>query len=630
MRLRTSGSSSGSSPRPRGAAERAAGSEEAATDVGGSASPRGGTTNSESPPQGFPAADQRAGRPGFRRWRTSGGRPASGRSLELLVGLLLVGGLGLGGIVAGWGIVAPASSAAGGPPRFVEEAVAAGVDAEYDGDFEFFVGGGVAVLDCDADGRPDLYIAGGTSPAGLYRNESEPGGPLRFRRLPNPVTDLEAVTGAYPLDIDGDGRPDLVVLRRGENVLLRALGDCRFERANERWGFDGGSAWTTAFSATFEAGATWPTLAFGNYLVSADPLGGCAPGLLLRPKEEGVGFGRPIPLEPSWCTLSVLFSDWDRSGRRDLRVSNDRHYYREASDGQEQLWRIEPGAPPRLYTAADGWQRLRIWGMGIATDDLTGDGFPEYYLTSQGDNKLQTLAEGPVRPTFTDIALRLGVTAHRPYVGDTTLASTAWHPEFDDVNNDGFVDLFVSKGNVEAQLDFAARDPSNLLLGSAEGTFREVGQEAGIVRFARARGAAVVDLNADGLLDLVVVNRRERVSLWRNVGAGDADHPVPMGHWLAVVPIDPTSPNRDAIGAWLEVRLGDRVLRRERTLGGGHVSGELGPIHVGLGSATRAEIRVEWPDGAWSPWLSVEADAVVVVDRSKPGVERLASPTPTR
>ena len=84
----------------------------------------------------------------------------------------------------------------------------------------------------------------------------------------------------------------------------------------------------------------------------------------------------------------MLFSDWDHSGRRDLRVSNDRHYYR---TGQEQLWRIEPGEPPTEYTEADGWRPLQIWGMGIASQDVTGDGLPEVFLTSQADNKLQTL-----------------------------------------------------------------------------------------------------------------------------------------------------------------------------------------------------------------------------------------------
>ena len=89
--------------------------------------------------------------------------------------------------------------------------------------------------------------------------------------------------------------------------------------------------------------------------------------------------------------------------------------------------------------------------MGIASQDVTGDGLPEVFLTSQGDNKLQTLAAGTERPEYRDIALRLGVTAQRPYTGGDILPSTAWHPEFADVNNDGVSDLLVTKGNVDAQ-----------------------------------------------------------------------------------------------------------------------------------------------------------------------------------
>ena len=102
----------------------------------------------------------------------------------------------------------------------------------YDGDFTFFVGGGVAAFDCDDDGRPDLYFAGGTNPAALYRNESPVGGRAAVRPDAGsaPPTSTRVV-GAYPVDIDGDGRIDLAVLRYGENVLLRGLGDCRFERA---------------------------------------------------------------------------------------------------------------------------------------------------------------------------------------------------------------------------------------------------------------------------------------------------------------------------------------------------------------------------------------------------------------
>ena len=500
------------------------------------------------------------------------------------------------------------------PPLFVEKAAAAGIDHSYDGEFAFFVGGGVAAFDCNDDGLPDLYFAGGVNPAALYNNHSTVGGELRFERLNSPITDLTSVTGAYPLDMDGDDQVDLAVLRLGENVMLRGLGDCRFERANETWGIDGGNEWTAAFSAKWEGSASLPTLAFGNYVAlseTGDQTGECSDSVMLRPDETAT-YGTPIPLSPGWCTLSILFSDWDRSGRGDLRLTNDRHYYR---DGEEQLWRVAEGERPRLYTQEEGWQTMKIWGMAIASYDLTGDGLPEVFLTSQGDNKLQTLADGAAEPNYVDIALDRGANAHRPFTGaDMVLPSTAWHAEFQDVNNDTFVDLFVAKGNVEAMPEFASDDPSNLLLGNPDGTFTERAQEAGVVNFDRGRGAALVDFNLDGLLDLVEVNRRENIKLWRNVGSGEADRPSPLGRWIALQ-LEQLGPNRDAIGSWIEVRAGNRTMERELTVGGGHAGGQLGWIHFGLGTEDEAKIRVQWPDGEKGPWMTVDANQFVMIER---------------
>ena len=151
-------------------------------------------------------------------------------------------------------------------------------------------------------------------------------------------------------------------------------------------------------------------------------------------------------------------------------------------------------------------------------------------------------------------------------------------------------------------------------MGQADGTFIESGEAAGIVSFARGRGAAVVDLNLDGMLDLVEVNRRENVSLYRNVGWGDAARPAPMGDWIAVR-LEQPGPNRDAIGSWIEVRMGDRTIQREVTIGGGHASGELGWIHFGLGDAAGAEIRVRWPDGETGPWLELTANRFATIER---------------
>lgn len=492
-------------------------------------------------------------------------------------------------------------------PRFTEEGEAAGIDTAYQGDWAYMVGGGVATFDCSGDGFPELFLSGGSGPSALYLNRSPKGGPLAFDRTDALTQD--AVLGAWPLDVDSDGIIDLVLLRQGENRLMRGLGDCRFELANGTWGFDGGKAWSTAFAAIWERGENWPTLAIGNYIdrqEEAFPWGSCTDNWLHRP--QGQGFAPPTPLTPSYCALSMLFTDWNRSGQPSLRVSNDREYYK---GGQEQLWHLEPGQPPRLYTEAEGWKRLRIWGMGIASADVTRDGFPDYFLTSMADNKLQVLKDPATGlPDYADLAFKSGITAHRPYAGDDLRPSTAWHPQFADVNNDGRLDLFIAKGNVAEMPDFAAEDPNNLLLGNDDGTFAEVGDRAGVASMGIARGAQVVDLNLDGALDLVVVNRWARAGLWRQTGALS-------GNWIEVR-LQQDGTNRDAIGAVIEIRRGAAVERHEIAAGGGHASGALGWRHFGLGSATAAELRVIWPDGRAGDWQSLPAGGFHILRPGRP------------
>jgi hypothetical protein len=460
------------------------------------------------------------------------------------------------------------------------------VEHVYSGGWEHFVGGGVAVLDCDADGYPDLFAAGGAGPARLFRNVTgRPGAPLAFDAAPLPGG-LTDVTGAYPLDIDGDGWLDLFVLRAGANMALRGGPGCRFEDATAAWGLPAEARWSTAFSATWEPGEDRPTLAIGNYVDRTDPDGpfeACDDNMLLRPSGAGYAVS---PLSPGYCALSMLFSDAMRRGRADLRISNDRHYY--VRDGAEQMWRM-PG--PDLLGPEAGWAAVSIWGMGIASEDITGDGLPEVMLTSMGDQFLQ-YAEGGYR--WRTAPYEVGATAHRPHVGDDGRPSTGWHAAFGDVDNDGLSDLFISKGNVDQMPSNAMRDPNSLLMQGADGRFTEVAEAAGVASMHRGRGAALADLNRDGRLDLAVVNRRAPMELWQNMTSG--------GNWIAVLPRQ-ARPNGHAVGAWVELRRGDgAIAAREITVGGGHAGGTAGPVHFGLGTAEIAEIRVIWPDGAASEW----------------------------
>lgn len=478
-------------------------------------------------------------------------------------------------------------------PRFQGVDIAPHV---YDGGWEHFVGGGVAAFDCDGDSRPELYAAGGSNPATLFRNRSNDR--VVFAKDTPDVLAMTGVNGAYPLDIDGDGLLDLAVLRVGDDRLLRGLGGCDFAPFEGALGFTSSDRWTTAFSATWESGASLPTLAFGTYVDRTNPDGpfrACDATLLYRP--DGDRYGPPQALEPGFCALSMLFTDWNRSGVADLRVSNDRHYY--VRGGQEQMWKMDDR--PRLYTEDEGWRPYALWGMGIASRDLTGDGFPEVYLTSMGDQKFQVFDSGTGGPTWRDATYERGTTAHRPHVGGDGRPSTGWHAAFGDVNNDGRDDIFVAKGNVEQMPDAAMDDPNSLLIQTETGRFVEMSVEAGVASMARSRGAALADFDNDGRLDLAVVNRRATLEVWENVTEG--------GNWL-LVEVSGSGVNTGAVGAVIELRTTDHVQTREITVGGGHAGGHAGLQHFGLGSAAEGELRVIWPDGDTTPWQDVPINKV--------------------
>lgn len=469
-------------------------------------------------------------------------------------------------------------------------------DHVYDGGWEHFVGGGIAVFDCDGDDRPDLVAAGGSNPPILLRNTSDPLGPVQFQEATPNTLDLAGTVGAYPMDFDNDGLLDLVMLRVGTDILLKGKGNCDFEPV----AFETGDNWSTAFSATWEDGQSLPTLAFGHYVDRSDPDGpfeACDVNHLWRPAETG--YARQ-DLGPGYCALSVLFTDWDRTGRADLRVSNDRHYY--VRDGQEQLWAMEDS--PRLFTEDEGWARHMLWGMGIATRDLDRDGKDEVFLSSMGDQRLmRRTGDGPA---FVDVPFSTGTAAQRPYIGDDGRPSTGWHIAFGDVNNDGRDDVFIAKGNVQQMPGNAMEDPNNLLISQSDGTFSEAGNVAGVASVHRGRGAALVDFNGDGLLDLAVVNRRAPLEVWQNVSVG-------TGHWLAV-DLRRDGANTQGIGAWIEVDDGATVQAREVTVGGGHAGGVAGAQHFGLGNAKTVRLRVRWPYQGWSDWRTVDADQVVRVN----------------
>ena len=501
------------------------------------------------------------------------------------------GGVCLIGAASALTVLLPAIAGADpAAPRFIDQSAALPVAHAYSGGWEHFVGGGVAVFDCNGDGRPEILAAGGTEPARLFLNRTAgPGAPFTFAPGDG-LPELSETTGAYPLDIDGDGLVDLAVLRVGPNRVLRGLGDCRFEEATAAFGLDFPDRWTASFSATWEGGQALPTLAFGNYVDRTDPDGpfeACDVNELYRPGGDRYDARRD--LAPGFCALSMLFSDWTRQGRADLRVSNDRHYY--VRGGTEQMWRM--GAEPRLLGAEDGWPAISIWGMGIASRDITADGRPDLVLTSMAD-QLMLLSDGATG--YRTAPYAMGAAAQRPHAGDDGRPSTGWTAVFGDVDNDGADDLFIAKGNVDQMPSNAIHDPNNLLMRQEDGSFAERSVEAGVATTARSRGAALADFDGDGRLDLVVVNRRAPIELYRNATEGG-------GNWIEVAPRQ-AGANGFAVGAWLELDCeGAPPVEREITVGGGHAGGTLLPEHFGLGAVDHVRLRVIWPDGQRSDWV---------------------------
>ncbi|MCU0832344.1 MAG: hypothetical protein MUC58_12695, partial [Rhizobiaceae bacterium] len=108
-------------------------------------------------------------------------------------------------------------------PSYVEETSSSGIATSFDGEWQYMVGGGAASFDCSGDGYPDLLLAGGASKAGFYVNTSARGGALTFEKRESGL-ELDAVLGTHPFDADGDGITDVMLLRFGENVLMRGRG----------------------------------------------------------------------------------------------------------------------------------------------------------------------------------------------------------------------------------------------------------------------------------------------------------------------------------------------------------------------------------------------------------------------
>jgi enediyne biosynthesis protein E4 len=248
-----------------------------------------------------------------------------------------------------------------------------------------------------------------------------------------------------------------------------------------------------------------------------------------------------------------------------------------------------------------------ISGMGVDFRDLDSDGFPDIAMVAL-ENETFPIFKNDGKGAFTEVTSQSGMTASsNPMAG--------YSPNVGDFDNDGWKDLFVSRGHVQSP-NMAGRiaidQPNTVFRNLGDGKWSALTAEAGFTALPprRHRGAAVADFNRDGKLDLVVTALSAPAEIWMNDGPDSH-------HWIELS-LEGTKSNRDGIGAKIRISAGGQMQYDQVSHAAGYASSSAGPIHFGLGAAeTAVEIEIRWPSGARQVLKDVAADRVVRIKEAK-------------
>jgi hypothetical protein len=540
-------------------------------------------------------------------------------------------------------------------PIFRDIAAQAGLTASHISSREKYyviesMSGGVGLFDCDNDGKLDIVMVNGST-VDRYRQS---GGDLLVTLWHQDanlkftdITEKAGLTrkgwgmGVAVADYDNDGNLDLFVTGYGGNALYRNKGNCTFEDVTDKAGVRGGGFSTGAAWADYDRDGNVDLFVSRYVHVDMNDLPAfgstkfcqfkgapvqCGPwgmegetDLLYHNRGDGtfedVSKKAGVNDPEKYYGLGAIWGDYDNDGWPDLFVADDatpNHLYRNNHDGTFTDDAMVGGIALNSEGQALG-------SMGVTWGDYDHSGRLSMFVTEFADQP-NTLYRNQGRE-FDDVAMH-------SHLGQPSLPTVGWGTAFFDMDNDGWLDLFVANGHVYPQMDnvkgsAAYAEPMLLHRNLRNGTFEEVSKAAGIsdMPLKSRRGAAFGDIANNGNVDIVVLNVGEPPSLLLNTN-NIANHRV-VFHLIG------TKSNRAAIGARVTIHAAGTIQFDEVRSGGSYLSQNDLRLHFGLGVAAKIDsIEVRWPTGKTETFKDVAADKIYAITEGQGIKESVTLPPP--
>lgn len=491
--------------------------------------------------------------------------------------------------------------------------------------------GGVAIIDYNGDGWPDIFftnapsvkmaLAGEKARSALYRNNHD--GTFtdvtENAGVATPCWAMGAVVGDY----NNDGLPDLLVTCFGGVILYRNNGNGTFTNVTQQAGLGGDHLWATGAAFGDYDGDGWDDLFVSHYvdfdLKDLPAFGSsitchyhgipvqCGPrGLKGSPDNlyhnNGNGTFTDVSKQAGvedaqgFFGLTAIWNDFNHDGRLDLFVANDsepNYLYRNDGNGHFTDVAYRAG----VAVNQDGAEQAN---MGVALGDYMHTGRFSIAIT-HFDREYTALYRNDGNLDFTDVSFESGI-------GHSTTHFLGWGDGFFDFDNDGWPDFFQVNGHVYPQVDSVDigskyRQPKLLFLNEHDGKFKDVSKLVGpaIQEPQVSRGMAMGDLFNNGKIDLVVENLVGSPMILEPEGG-------PPNHWISFQ-LTGTKSNRLALNARVIATAGNLVQTGEVLSGGSYLSQNDLRIHFGLGKHVRVDkLEVLWPDGTKQSFSAVAAD----------------------